>query len=192
MLGFLQKFFKVHRVWRTVSIAMRGGTSDFPKMVWWYKYFCMKITAKHRPSRSKLGRWTGDTFARKSIKPMTYIFGHKKMGGIAHQYVYVVIYNRNWCCFSVFGPHKHHFWYFRSVDDDGQYGPRSMFDGDFDTEILIPPDGFLCIRGPAAHWHWNRPSNMAYFEKLSEKSQHFDFFPFLMNHVAVSLIFRKI
>jgi len=114
------------------------------------------------------------------------------MGGIAHQYVYVGIYNPAWYCFSVFGPHKHHFWYFRSVDDDGQYGPRSMFDGDFDTEILIPPDGFLCIRGPAAHWHWNRPSNMAYFEKLSEKSQYFDFFPFLMNHVPVSLIFRKI
>ena len=114
------------------------------------------------------------------------------MGGIAHQYVYVGIYNPAWCCFSVLGPHKHHFWYFRSVDDDGQYGPRSMFDGVFDTEILIPPDGFLEIRGPAAHWHWNRPSNMAYFEKLSEKSQYFDFFPFLMNHVAVSLIFRKI
>ena len=101
MLGFFKKFFKVHRVWWTVSILMRGGTSDFQKCVWWSKYFCMKITAKHRPSRSKLGRWTGDTFARIPIKPRTYIFGHKKMGGIAHQYVYVGIYNRTWCCFSV-------------------------------------------------------------------------------------------
>ena len=192
MLGFFKFFFKVHRVWRTVPIAMRGGTSNAQKPVWWYKYFCMKIIAKHRPSRSKLGRWTGDTFARKPIKPRTYIFGHKKMGGIAHQYVYVGIYNRTWCCFSVFGPHKHHFWYFRSVDDDGQYGPRSMFDGDFDTEILIPPDGFLCIRGPAAHCNWNRPSNTVYFEKKFEKSQHFDLFSIFFPIGAFPVIFRKI
>jgi hypothetical protein len=73
------------------------------------------------------------------------------MGGITHQYVFVVIYNPSWYCFSIFVPHKHHFWYFRSVDNDGHSHQRPMFGGDFHKEILGPSDAFLRIRGPTVH-----------------------------------------
>ena len=157
MLGCFKEILKWYPNGWTVSTVMCSGTSDAPKSVWWSKYFFMKITAKHRPLRKKQWRWTVDTFERQPIKTLFDIFGHKIMGGITHQYVFVVIYNPSWYCFSIFVPHKHHFWYFRSVDNDGHSHQRPMFGGDFHKEILGPSDAFWCIRGPTVHWNWNRP-----------------------------------
>ena len=192
MLGFFKFFFKVHRVWRTVPIAMRGGTSNAQKPVWWYKYFCIKITVKHRP-------WTVLTVIVHRPKIPKVVFMRAKNAKttpstIINPNIYVLVcdsahffMSKNVCpwfdwysCKSVTrSPSK--FW-----------TRRSVFGDDFHTEILIPPDGFLCIRGPAAHCNWNRPSNTVYFEKKFEKSQHFDLFSIFFPIGAFPVIFRKI
>ena len=192
MLGFFRKFFKVCHVWWTVSISMRGGTSNAQKPVWWYKYFCIKITVKHRP-------WTVLTVIVHRPKIPKVVFMKAKNAKtipdrMINPNIYVLVYDsahlfmsKNVCpwfdwysCKSVTrSPSK--FW-----------TRRSVFGDDFHTEILIPPDGFLCIRGPAAHCNWNRPSNTVYFEKKFEKSQHFDLFSIFFPIGTFSVIFRKI
>ena len=192
MLGFFRKFFKVCHVWWTVPILMRGGTSDAQKPNQGYKYFFMKITAKHRP-------WTVLTVIVHRPKIPKVVFMRTKIAKtipsrIINPNIYVLVcdsahffMSKNVCpwfdwysCKSVTrSPSK--FW-----------TRRSVFGGNFHTEILIPPDGFLEIRGTATHCNWNRPSNTVYFEKLLEKSQHFDLFSTFFSIGAFSVIFRKI
>ena len=157
MLGCFKEILKWYPNGWTVSTVMCSGTSDAQKPNQGSKYFFMKITAKHRPFTAKQRRWTVNTFEIQSIKTLFDIFGHKIMGGITHQYVFVVDFNPTWYCFSIFVPHKHHFWYFWSVDDDSQIHRRPMVGGDFHKEILWPLVRFLRIRGPTVHWNWNRP-----------------------------------
>jgi len=192
MLGFFRKFFKVCHVWWTVPMPMRGGTSDFPKMVLWYKYFFMKITVKHRP-------WTVLTVIVHRPKIPKVVFMRAKNAKttpitIINHNIYVLVCDSAHFFMSKNVCHWFDWFSCKSVTRSPSkfWTRRSVFGGNFHTEILIPPDHFWKIRGSITHCYWNRPSNTVYFEKLLEKSQHFDLFSTFFSIGTFSVIFRKI
>jgi hypothetical protein len=158
MLIFFRYILKWCLFLWTVSISMYSRTSDSQKPNQGSKYFFMKITANHRPSvnltvivhRPKIPKvvFMRDKNAKTIPSRIKIHNKHVLVCDSAHYFMSKNVEQ----CFD---------WlYFKSVNRSPSLfgGERSMFGGDFHKEILWPLVRFLCIRGPAAHYSWNRPS----------------------------------